>query len=739
MYQNRYQPMNDNRSSNYPTHNQNSRYASAQGRYAQAQPQPNYNLRDIEFYVDDQIRALAELGDRNRPIGEELIAQVTPYRRNVIEDALTFFAGCGNSSMGPEKSAAMLAVMKNCVDVFTQLPQLEDDFRIMYPHEFKSFLDAADIYCEITGQHTHVVNNGPRSLARSSVSPTVVRGGVDSAGSGSGAFVGASPTVVRSSDIPNRKISRGRTIGRRFDSDEVDEAINGPKVVRPQTDPNDPNAPRGQGPRRNAPTKASFTPVNRRPPDQPVKIELPQPEIIHQTFEDGDDEMFNMVAKQAIVTSVEKTEEAHARQAELSDNFDGVVEELGDYTTTFDFDALFKLEGAELERAVDKLIAGKAVGTLELYDPIKHRTAHYPEELPFPLAINPLTHRKIVVVENGVIRERILERTDVELKDHVDDYAESATEGRRVDIAGIIRGVAQRVPTDKNKTAVPADPENGIEAVMATADELAFPTTVINSSSAAVGDISRNLLSKSLGVAIEGMNERRITPFLVDEEFKTEIKALFRRIGASLQFTVLHSIVEKFCKDHPSEFSRALNARLTGYFNNVLRFAFALPISITDFVEDYLDARDEILNVYGKEIGMERMTKEFMLFRKTVCADASDFTDFDTVLPASLLGEDYHYVALIDTIATVTLPFSSTDADAMLPNVAIKTLAVTRSQTPTLVALIENMSKVSANAFGRLPDQLRLVTSDNVVFYVYRGTFSNGDVFVVSRDNRAVQ
>lgn len=738
--QQRYTPLHRSPANEYPrTGNR-----GIQSRAHQAPRQQDYRQQtrslndDIEYYLSQHLNGLLELDDRMRPIGSDILARLERYLPELFSDAMFFYENVNNEAMGRENCAAQLSVMKNCAQEMSADRQLDEDFRIIHPEAYNSMFDALDLFMELTGNPPRVAGRQPRSLARGSAQPNVLRGGVDSSAR-SDMFIREPEPVLNTPD-QDGIIKCG--VGRRFTTTSkkplTGETPNVVNRVGP-ADPDAPDAPRGQGIRRrrdSAPDRPSIEPLN-PPKNEPEQVHLREPEIISQPFKDGDDEIFNMVAKQAQVTATEHVEQARRQEAQYAKDFSGVVETLGDHTEPLDVATLGLMTAEETDEVMERLRFNKVLGKMELYDRVKHRNLRYPAERPFPVSIDPLTHYKIVIVEDGVIHELIKERPGVELKDHIDDYETESTEGRQVDIAGIIRGVAVRVPTDENKKSVEADPENQIEAVMATADELAFPSKIVNTASSAMADISRTLLAKSLGTAIEGMNERRVTPFLVEPEFKAEIKALFDRIEMSMKFSVLHSIVEKFINDHPSEFSRALDQRLTGYFNNLLRFVFALPISVESFVGDYFDAYQEVLNTYGKTIGCERMDKEFLLFRKLVCASALEFTEYDTVLPAGLLGEGMQYVAFVDNIATVTLPFSSTDAEAMLPSVDVKTMAVCRSQTPTLVKLIENVSRVSANAYGRLPDQLRLVTNDNVVFYVYRGLFFNGDVYVVSRDNRA--
>lgn len=412
---------------------------------------------------------------------------------------------------------------------------------------------------------------------------------------------------------------------------------------------------------------------------------------------------------------------------------DGVMEDFDDLSfdptkphhTDLDLDAF---------EARLRVANGAPINGWRLYDRRQHPDARFPITRPFPMAYDVLTqNRYLFLNEDNIIIEVIKAKT-MDMNDHIDDDLSVSTEGKRVNILQVLAGVEQRMNISANRREVKEDKEKGISAIVATADQKAFDNTPINTTSSEVTEALIAKLSDKRETTIEGYHERRLTPVFMGAKGMAALQVFSNTLGSIPTFRSFADRVPEALAKMPAAFAKEFTARITAYFNEMVKYRLGSEYQCDDFFEDFSEMVEVMTEELGASILMDKMQaeyKRFARFAKVMPRDAGGYGD---VLGSAFAGGDF--VVFVTTISTLAVPFSSEEAGEILPTADTASLGVNETDTPRLYGLIKAMRTAGRETFNSDANILRFVTSDGKVYYVETSSFSvEGDVFVVSSQN----
>lgn len=359
---------------------------------------------------------------------------------------------------------------------------------------------------------------------------------------------------------------------------------------------------------------------------------------------------------------------------------------------------------------------------------------------PWPMAYDAIHYVKFRFINpEGLLVEFIKpkypEDTDVEMQDHIAELLIVQSKGSSVNVLELLQKTEQRIDVSDNRREVAADEATGIEAVVATADRKAFDTSIRNTTSDVIAKAIKDKLSKDREVTIEGFNERRLVPvYMGADGFKEMDK--FRHIVAGMAtFDKMASKLPDALSKMPEGFRTVYLERLTARFNDYLRNRMAMSFHVQNFTDDFADAKALLIEELGETTATEKLNaefKQFSRFAKILPREATRYTD---ILGSALATEDY--AVFVTTIATVTLPFSTVDGMGVVPDKEERFVGVAESQSPHLHKLLSTVRKSAQEVFNNPADIVRVITTDNAVFYVDTGAFAvDGDCYIVSHRSR---
>lgn len=358
---------------------------------------------------------------------------------------------------------------------------------------------------------------------------------------------------------------------------------------------------------------------------------------------------------------------------------------------------------------------------------------------PYPMAYDALHFVKFRFVNPKgklveFIKPKYPEGTDMEMQDHIEEMLVVRSTGSSINILEILQNTEKRVPTAQNRSEVKANEAKGIEAKVATADRKAFDGQIRNTTSDSIARAIKEKLASERALEIEGFNERRLTPVYMGKAGVKEMEKFRHVAAAAATFSGMISHVLPALKNMPETFQKEYRNRLTGRFNDFLRNRMAMDFEIEDFFDDYEDARKELEDQLGENTATNKLELEFKSFGRFAKIMPREATRYTDVLGKDLATDDY--VVFITTLATVNLPFESVEGLGVVPDADERFIGVAESQNPQLYKLLSSVATAAHELFNNPVDIIRVITTDNKVYYVDRGAFSvDGDCFIVSHRN----
>lgn len=358
---------------------------------------------------------------------------------------------------------------------------------------------------------------------------------------------------------------------------------------------------------------------------------------------------------------------------------------------------------------------------------------------PYPMAYDALHFVKFrFVTPKGklveFIKPKYPEGTDMEMQDHIEEMLVVRSAGSSINILEILQNTEKRVPTAQNRSEVKADEAKGIEAKVATADRKAFDGQIRNTTSDSIARAIKEKLASERALEIEGFNERRLTPVYMGKAGVKELEKFRHVAAAAATFSGMISHVLPALGNMPETFQKEYRNRLTGRFNDFLRNRMAMDFEIEDFFDDYEDARKELEDQLGENTATNKLEIEFKSFGRFAKIMPREATRYTDVLGKDLATNDY--VVFITTLATINLPFESVEGLGVVPDADERFIGVAESQNPHLYKLLSSVATAAHELFNNPVDIIRVITTDNKVYYVDRGAFSvDGDCFIVSHRN----
>lgn len=456
----------------------------------------------------------------------------------------------------------------------------------------------------------------------------------------------------------------------------------------------------------------------------------------------SDDPVFAKMARNAEHAALDNAERHNrhyqslsndeTREDWLDDGTDGIVEDATDYFERVGLDTVSEMSADEIVEFAARVASNGSVNGMEIYDPIKHRGARYPMDNPFPLAIDPYTHFKEVFVQDGIIHEFV--RVKVNIEDHVEGLSKEV-EGKKINFAKALRNTESRLPlSDKIGKDVIETVSTSRDYTLDAVESNTFPSKAILTTGATLTDLSIQSMEQLTGSKVEGYHETRVNPILVTVEEREAIKAFFAGLIVVASFDSLSTYIAKHREKLPVLFMTTFEKHITAVFNDLLKFRVGAGVQVDNLSDDFEELRAVLEKDMSHLTVNEIMSREYGRFRRFALRDVTAFDKYAEVLPAAYLDKADSMVAITTNISTVRLPVSSEEAMGYLPTTKTEILAANTTNTPILVEFIRNLMRTSLPAFNAPADLLRIVTNDNVVFYINRGTFSDGDVFVISRE-----
>lgn len=358
---------------------------------------------------------------------------------------------------------------------------------------------------------------------------------------------------------------------------------------------------------------------------------------------------------------------------------------------------------------------------------------------PWPMAYDAIHNVKLCFINpKGLLQEFVKPKytkdQTMEMQDHIPELMIVATKGNEVNILELLTGTTARVNTKDNRNGVKENKAKGVEAVIATADRNAFDINPRNTINDQTAFAIKDKLEAERKTKIEGFNERRLTPVYMGPEGIKAMETFRHQAAAPATFDAFASKIPKALEAMPTAFVVEYTKRLTARFNDFLRNKMAMDFEIEDFFGDFFDAVAELEEQLGEATTADKLNKEFVSFSrmgKIMPRVAANYTD---VLGTALATDDY--VVFVTLMTTVAMPFSSTDEDGIVPDADVKYIGVAESQSPHLHKLLATVSLSAREVFNGNFDILRIITTDNRVFYVDIGAFSvEGDCYIVAHRN----
>lgn len=362
---------------------------------------------------------------------------------------------------------------------------------------------------------------------------------------------------------------------------------------------------------------------------------------------------------------------------------------------------------------------------------------------PYPMAYDALHFVKFRFVNPQgklveFIKPKYPEGTDMEMQDHIEEMLVVRSAGSSINILEILQNTEKRVPTAHNRKEVKADTAKGIEAKVATADRKAFDGQVRNTTSDSIARAIKSKLASERAIAIEGFNERRLTPVYLGKEGVAELEKFRHIVAAAATFSGLVNKVKPALDKMPETFQTEYRNRLTARFNDFLRNRMAMDFEIEDFFEDYEDAKTELADQLGENTATDKLNIEFKSFGRFAKIMPREAGRYPDVLGKDLATNDY--VVFVTTMATINLPFESVEGLGVVPDEDERFIGVAESQNPHLYKLLTSVATAAHEVFNNPAEIIRVITTDDKVYYVDKGAFSvDGDCYIVSHRNRVAE
>lgn len=576
-------------------------------------------------------------------------------------------------------------------------------------------------------------------------------------------LVNASSTLVDSSDHRDQQYEQVRTDPTRAHTssmaDWAAEAEERPAVTNPVSQRVQPRAP------------ASFTPVsNARPPEQDGR------RITEGPLEYGDDPMFNKMMENMRDTAVRRDSTFDEQQRALRDALpdpdvefveenelelvngqvrfkddfddllnadeDGILENFDDVSFDPADDSVNALD--LLNFAVRTLVDPTVCNGWKLYELERDGNYDYDRSInPYPRAYNAHTHVKFRFISpKGLLVEflkpKFPEGTEVEMQDHIAELLVTRSKGTSVNIVGLLQGVEKRMNVKANRVEVKENKPEGIEAIVATADVKAFDTQPRLTTSDSVATAIRSKLAVDRSTTIEGFNERRLELFYLGAEGFKQLEQFRHSAAAPATFDILVKRLPMALGHMPTAFCDLYRNRLTARFNDFLRNRMGMDFDVEDFFEDFEDARAELIDQLGELTTKDKLDREFKSFSRFVKIMPRSAVDYKGVYGEELATAEYAVFAT--TISTINLPFDSKEGMGCVPEEDERFVGVAESDSPYLYKLLSTIRKSGAESFNNVPDVIRVITTDNAVYYVDTGAFaSEGDCYIISHRNRVAE